>query len=75
MARRTKVPAKSDEPKLDDLATDSRVQPGKGKGAGGEKVINGTITTLVREQILKDHLDRQKRAGDMKIVNGKGGKI
>lgn len=74
MARRSKVPPKTDEPKLDDLTKDSRVQPGKGKGKNSRDVIHGTLSTLVREQILKNQLDRQQRAKDMIVVNGRGGK-
>lgn len=72
--RAKKTPDKPNEPNPEDLTKDSRVQPGKGKGKDGQAVIHGTLSTLVREQILKDQLDRQKRARDVIVVNGRGGK-
>lgn len=75
MARRSKVPKTVEEPKLEDLAKDTRVKPGsKGNSkTGGQEVIHGTISTLVREYNLKNLLDRQQRAKDVQVVLGKGG--
>jgi len=75
MARRAREPKnlqRTEEPELDSLAKNSRID--KPNPKQGKEYIQGNISTLVREQILKDGLDRTKRMDDTRVVLGKGGK-